>query len=192
MNFGEQIKAIRNEHGMTQEEFAESLMVTRQAVSNWENERNLPDIEMLIIIAETFDVSLDKLILGGKDMNNMTEKLVNDGSEMRRARFNTTGMAIGAVLLIIGMGLIAIKAMSVEYIDEAGILHENFFLLPMGFMSIFAGWLCFLITGMKNVVSLLCSKEPRRKQSRIIATLVCAAVIIALVGLFCLLVYANR
>lgn len=55
-----------------QEQFAEKLNVTRQAVSNWENNRNLPDIEMLILIAQTFHISLDNLILAGnKEMNEM-------------------------------------------------------------------------------------------------------------------------
>ena len=47
MNFGEQIKRIRKEQNMTQGQFAEKLGISRQAVSNWENDRNLPDIEML-------------------------------------------------------------------------------------------------------------------------------------------------
>ena len=48
MNFGEQIKNIRSERKLTQEQMAAQLNVSRQAISNWENNRNLPDIEMLI------------------------------------------------------------------------------------------------------------------------------------------------
>ncbi len=192
MNFGEQIKKVRTDHGLTQEQFADKLLVTRQAVSNWENERNLPDIEMLIIIAETFNVSLDDLILGGKDMNNMTAKLINDGSEVRKARFNTISMAIGAVLLIIGMGLIALKAMSVEYIDASGVLHENFFLIPMGFGCIFAGGLAFLITGAKNIVAIIGNKEPRQKQNQRTAAIVCGIAVLVLAVLLAMLIIANR
>lgn len=192
MNFGEQIKRVRTEHNLTQEQFADQLLVTRQAVSNWENERNLPDIEMLIIIAETYKVSLDELILGGKEMNNMTEKLIRDGSEVRRARFNTISMAIGAVLLIIGMSLLAVKALSVEYVDASGILHENFFLVPMGFGAIFAGGLCFLITGVKNIAEIIGSKDPRQKRSHRSAIIICGTVIAALAVLLVLLVIANH
>ena len=46
---------------------AQKLHVTRQAVSNWENGKNLPDLGMLVEIARTFHVSLDWLMLGGDD-----------------------------------------------------------------------------------------------------------------------------
>ena len=68
MEFGERVKAVRMGAGLTQEQFASRLGVTRQAVSNWENGRNLPDIEVVIAISRTFGVSLDELILGGRDM----------------------------------------------------------------------------------------------------------------------------
>ena len=53
MNFGEQIKKLRKQKNLTQEQMASQLGISRQAVSNWENDRNLPDIEMLISIAVT-------------------------------------------------------------------------------------------------------------------------------------------
>ena len=62
MDFNEQIKRLRKENNLTQEEMAKKLNVTRQAISNWENNCNLPDFEMIILIAETFGVSLDELI----------------------------------------------------------------------------------------------------------------------------------
>ena len=60
MEFNEQIKRLRKENNLTQEEMAKKLNVTRQAISNWENNRNLPDFEMIILIAKTFGVSLDE------------------------------------------------------------------------------------------------------------------------------------
>lgn len=50
MEFHEQIKQIRKEQKLTQEQFANTLHVTRQAVSNWESNKNLPDLEMLVFI----------------------------------------------------------------------------------------------------------------------------------------------
>jgi transcriptional regulator with XRE-family HTH domain len=139
IEFGEQIKALRKKQNMTQEQFADKLNVTRQAVSNWENNRNLPDIEMLIRISTEFHISLDQLILGGNDMNMMTKKLINDGSETRRAKFNLLSEAIGAGLMIIGFLCFVIKALSVEYVDETGLLHENFFLIPIGCLFLLSG-----------------------------------------------------
>lgn len=58
------IKQLRKEKGINQEQLAEALHVTRQAVSNWENGKTQPDIETLTQIAEFFDVSVEKLIYG--------------------------------------------------------------------------------------------------------------------------------
>ena len=126
MKFGEQIKAIRKESGLTQEQFAAKLDVTRQAVSNWENERNLPDIEMLIRISRTFHVSLDRLILG------------EDGAAMNKRTGNETEINAMAEKLI--------------EVDAQGILHENFFLLPVGFLFLFAGFVVILISGIAYLV----------------------------------------
>lgn len=58
MNFGQQIKDLRKKKGLTQEQFALKLNVTRQAVSNWENDKNLPDLELLILMSSVFSISL--------------------------------------------------------------------------------------------------------------------------------------
>lgn len=63
---------------MSQEEFAESLNVTRQTVSNWETGKNYPDIETLILISDRFSISLDILLKGDevliKDIDNKIKK----------------------------------------------------------------------------------------------------------------------
>lgn len=61
-------------------------------------------------------------------MNNLTEKLIKDGNETKRAKINLISISIGGILLCIGIACIFLKAVSVEYIDAQGILHENFFL----------------------------------------------------------------
>lgn len=153
MNFSEQIKSIRKENGLTQEQFAEKLNITRQAVSNWENDKNLPDIEMLILISDVFSVSLDFLIKGDNQMNNMTQKVINDAGENKRAKYNMISSIIGAVFLVFGIIFIVIKACSVEYIDEEGFLHENFFLLPMAFFSFLCGLISFMSVGIRTIVA---------------------------------------
>lgn len=152
MDFGKQIKEIRVDRKLTQEQMATKLNVSRQAVSNWENNRNLPDLELIIKMSRVFNLSLDQLILGGDHMNNMSEKLIKDGSETRRARMNLIAISIGALLLCLGVACILLKGITVEYIDATGLLHENFFLLPIGFLFIFSGIVTFVITGIKSIV----------------------------------------
>ena len=62
MNIGNQISNIRKEQQLTQEEFGRLFHVTRQTVSNWENENILPSIELLVKIAAFFQVSADYLL----------------------------------------------------------------------------------------------------------------------------------
>ena len=156
MDFGEQFKKIRANRELTQEQMASKLNVSRQAISNWENNRNLPDLEMVVKISMTFNISLDQLIIGGNDMNNMTEKLVKDGSETRRTKMNLIAISIGAVLLFMGFACILIKANSVEYIDAEGFLHD---LLPIGFFFMFSGLITFIVTGIKNIVDKIRSRN---------------------------------
>lgn len=58
MKIGTKIIEIRKERNMTQEDFAKLFHVTRQTVSNWENEKSYPDLQTLVQISNVFDVSL--------------------------------------------------------------------------------------------------------------------------------------
>ena len=62
MNIGNQILNIRKEHQLTQEEFGKLFHVTRQTVSNWENGKSYPELQILVRISDQFDVSLDTLL----------------------------------------------------------------------------------------------------------------------------------
>ena len=63
---GDHIKSFREQKGINQEELAERLCVTRQAVSNWERGKTEPDIETLHKIADILEVSIEELIYGAK------------------------------------------------------------------------------------------------------------------------------
>lgn len=191
MNFGEQIKSIREQHKLTQEELSQKLNISRQAVSNWENNRNLPDIEMLITITQVFHISLDQLILGGNNMNNMAEKLIKDGSETRRARLNTISACIGTALFIIGAACLGIKSASVEYLDSAGVLHENFFLIPIAFLFLLGGFITFFVTGVRNMVSIFCDKSKVGRKNQILYLCISASIIVLCALLLVLLRMAN-
>jgi len=61
MSFGSRLQAIRHAHGITQEEFAQQLNVTRQAVSKWESSRGYPEMEKIIYICSHYGVTMDEL-----------------------------------------------------------------------------------------------------------------------------------
>ena len=62
MKLGKEIQQIRKERGMTQEAFGQLFHVTRQTVSNWENEKSYPDLETLVDMSDRFGISLDMLL----------------------------------------------------------------------------------------------------------------------------------
>lgn len=61
MAFSEQLQALRRRSGLTQEQFAEQLQVSRQAVSKWESGRGYPEIEKLLFICRSYEVTLNEL-----------------------------------------------------------------------------------------------------------------------------------
>ncbi|MCI6760986.1 MAG: helix-turn-helix domain-containing protein [Clostridiales bacterium] len=62
MTFSEKISALRKQKGWSQEELAEKLMVTRQAVSKWESAQSMPDLDKLVQLSEALGVSTDYLL----------------------------------------------------------------------------------------------------------------------------------
>ena len=73
MEIGKQIKKYRTEMKLSQDELAEKIFVSRQTISNWENNKNYPDVKSLLLLSSLFSVSLDILIKG--DLEEMKEKI---------------------------------------------------------------------------------------------------------------------
>lgn len=65
MTFGEKLKKLRTDNGLTQEELADKLFVTRTAVSKWETGKGFPAIDSLKLISQLFQISIDELISDG-------------------------------------------------------------------------------------------------------------------------------
>lgn len=63
MNFSEKLKKIRSNEGLSQEQLAEKIGVSRQAITKWETGKGLPDIENMMIMAEIFKTTLDELLM---------------------------------------------------------------------------------------------------------------------------------
>ena len=95
MQICERLKEARKIAGMTQEEVAEKVLVSRVTISNWENGKTLPDIASLISLSELYNISLDELIKGDFKM---TEKLKKDAKELQVKRKIIIIVAVIAVI----------------------------------------------------------------------------------------------
>lgn len=74
MELGKQIKNYRKKGALSQEVLAEKVYVSRQTISNWENDKSYPDVNSLVLLSEVFSVSLDQLIKGD-DIEEMKEQI---------------------------------------------------------------------------------------------------------------------
>lgn len=77
MEIGRRLKAARLQNGFTQEAVAEKLKVSRQTISNWENEKSYPDIVSVVHLSNLYDISLDELLKEDKRMLEHLEKSTN-------------------------------------------------------------------------------------------------------------------
>jgi len=114
-SLGSRINEYRRQRNITQEQLADAMGVTSQAVSKWENDISCPDIAILPQVADYFSVSMDRLIRGEepmrpqvlqgkakKDFNSMILRITVDSSNGDRVKVNLP-MALAKVALEMGM-----------------------------------------------------------------------------------------
>mgnify|MGYP002542129331 FL=1 len=77
MEIGVKLKEARIKSGLTQENVAERIQVSRQTISNWENEKSFPDIVNVIKLSDLYNISLDQLLKGDETMIEHLEKSTN-------------------------------------------------------------------------------------------------------------------
>ena len=97
MELGKQIKKYRTEANLSQEELADKIFVSRQTISNWENDKNYPDIKSLVLMSEVFRVSLDNLIKG--DLERMKKEI--DTQEYAKFQKDSTIFTVLFIALLI-------------------------------------------------------------------------------------------
>ena len=111
MELGKQIKKYRNEFDISQDELAEKVYVSRQTISNWENDKNYPDINSLLRLSEVFHVSIDILIRGD------IEEIKAEISQEDRRRFKKTSNIFTALFVVALVTPIPL----VHFLDNLGI-----------------------------------------------------------------------
>ena len=76
MNMSDRIQYLRKQKGYSQEELADKVGVSRQAVSKWESEQSMPDLEKVIIMSELFEVTTDYILKGIEPVNITNRKTI--------------------------------------------------------------------------------------------------------------------
>ncbi|MEG6513559.1 helix-turn-helix transcriptional regulator [Desulforamulus ruminis] len=130
MNISDRIQNLRKAKGISQEELAGKVGVSRQAVSKWESEQSIPDLDKVIIMSDYFGVTTD-YILKGIEQSEQTEKKANAGIFVIVATvLNFIGLVVSAAVwyeeqvpmaLVIGLIFMALGCM----VFGIGILNSS-------------------------------------------------------------------
>ena len=135
MEIGKQIKKYRAEMEISQDELAEKIFVSRQTISNWENNKNYPDVKSLLLLSSFFGVSLDILIKG--DLEEMKEKIKTEDIAGFKRDGNIFAMLLLCTILLpvplvrfmgyVGFGILALIAIgSIYYAIRVEKYKKNF------------------------------------------------------------------
>ena len=99
MNIADRIQILRKSRGISQEELADKIGVSRQAVSKWESEQSSPDIEKIVLLSDFFDVTTDYLLKGIEPLADVSEKK-NDARI-----FSVIGTAFNFIGLVLAIAI---------------------------------------------------------------------------------------
>ena len=102
MEIGKKLKNARIEAGLTQEKAAEKIDVSRQTISNWENEKSYPDIISVIALSDLYSVSLDELLKGDQKMAEHLEESTNVVKSIKKL---TGAILLNIILMILLIAL---------------------------------------------------------------------------------------
>lgn len=118
MEFNNRLYQLRKQKGLSQEELASRLNVSRQTVSKWEVGDSTPDMEKLIAMSDLFGVSLDNLVMGKEEAQTpaagkseftavISEKVLTDTNKKKAISvLKILGIIVGAILLIDAVSMI--------------------------------------------------------------------------------------
>ena len=76
MNIADRIQYLRKQRGLSQEELADKIGVSRQAVSKWESEQSTPDLDKIIVMSDLFEVTTDYILKGIEPVSTISKKTI--------------------------------------------------------------------------------------------------------------------
>ena len=135
MEIGSKLKIARNEKGITQEQAAELLGVSRQTISNWENNKSYPDIASVIKMSDSYSVSLDHLLKEEKTMTQTYQEFLEESTNTVRAKNNLSKSIIIATYFAVWMIAMVVfwtmKGNVADYIFSSVDIILRWIMLPL-------------------------------------------------------------
>ena len=103
MELARQLRAKREERGLSQDEVAKAIFVSRQTISNWETDKTYPDMQSLLLLSQLFDTSIDELVKG--DAARIQQTVKEDSRKMRLLSYGMVGFSVLAFLFLLGFSI---------------------------------------------------------------------------------------
>lgn len=121
VKIGAFLKELRKENKLTQDELADKLNVSRRTVSRWETGNNMPDIELLIILADLYDVNLREILNGERNESKMN-RIETETAILTQEYTNESNEKIKKVyhLLFIASGVFGTLSLVINYLELKG------------------------------------------------------------------------
>lgn len=131
MKFHENLQKLRKEYGFSQEQLAEELQVSRQAVSKWESGSSYPEMDKLIVMCELFDCTMDELI----------QHEVSVEHKMKKKEYfsfmHKFGLAMAIGVMLVMLGIISVLVMEEIMPKDSDLIAIPFFLFVLVAVVIF-------------------------------------------------------
>lgn len=159
MKFNENLKYLRKEANLTQEQFAEKLNVSRQAVTKWESGQSYPDIQNLKEMADMFNVTMDALV---GDIGSKKESVINK-------KINDVGYFIFAMIILLAISIFSISE-SIGFItgNEDGKIISYIILGIVGFLLMIYLLKKYLRSTDQQIVNMKNNEQAKKERKKYI------------------------
>ena len=135
IKIGEFLKELRKGKGITQEQLAEQFHVSRRSVSRWENGNNMPDITLLVELAEFYDISISEIIDGERKSEKMNKEVketalkLSDYAETINQKIK---LQLFWLTIIAFVGMIAFIVIDTLGLDKTNCIYEHIASVGLG------------------------------------------------------------
>ena len=130
MDIGSKIKKSRTDAKITQEQAAQALGISRQTISNWENERSYPDIVSVLKMSDLYSVSLDYLLKGEGPMKDYLDYIEESTNTVKSKTRLSKLLVVLSYLVIWAFNIMASRRFSAGSITEAQAGGAQWIMLP--------------------------------------------------------------
>lgn len=139
MTLGERLAKLRKEKGLSQEEVADKINVTRQTVSKWELDQSLPDFDRIMPLCKLYGISSDELLTGNIEQKNENLDDVNSERAIEVRRKKAITVSISLVLFV--LAIIWVIAIDELFDASDALLVGGFFILGiLGVINLIIGF----------------------------------------------------